>query len=188
MATHSNILAWRIQWSEEPGGLLNNNPCQIGDLKSWRETKLTQSKMETGGRKERNLGFHILSCLPYPSPCSDKPFCPFWLNYCTEGEWEICPVLFFSIFVKGRNRLTKTKLLDWLSHFFTWQATLKFICSSLLWTDAKNESSFEDSLSFSWFLSFQKLVRLKIWHHHFTPISIVLIVSIFLIATYAAVD
>ena len=21
MATHSNILAWRIQWTEEPGGL-----------------------------------------------------------------------------------------------------------------------------------------------------------------------
>ena len=76
MATHSNTLAWRIQWSEEPGGLLNNNPCQIDDLKSWRETELTQSKMETGGRKERNLGFHILSCLPYSSPCSDKPFWP----------------------------------------------------------------------------------------------------------------
>ena len=76
MATHSNILAWRIRWSEERGELLNNNPCQIDDLKSWRETKLTQSKMETGGRKERNLGFHILSCLPYPSPCSVKPFWP----------------------------------------------------------------------------------------------------------------
>lgn len=30
---------------------LNNNLCQIDDLKSWRETKPTQSERETGGGK-----------------------------------------------------------------------------------------------------------------------------------------
>ena len=29
MATHSNILAWKIPWTEEPGGLLH------GAAKSW---------------------------------------------------------------------------------------------------------------------------------------------------------
>ena len=26
MATHSSILAWKIQWTEEPGGLMDCNP------------------------------------------------------------------------------------------------------------------------------------------------------------------
>ena len=30
MATHSNILAWRIPWTEEPGGLLS-----MGSQKNW---------------------------------------------------------------------------------------------------------------------------------------------------------
>ena len=30
MATHSSILAWRISWTEEPGGLQS-----MGPLKSW---------------------------------------------------------------------------------------------------------------------------------------------------------
>lgn len=35
------------------------------------------------------------------------------------------------------------------------------------------------TLASSWFVSFLKLVGLKIWHHHYTPASIVLIVNIF---------
>ena len=31
MATHSSILAWRIPWTEEPGGLWS-----IGSQKSWK--------------------------------------------------------------------------------------------------------------------------------------------------------
>ena len=30
MAAHSNILAWRIQWTEEPGGL------ESMELRSWK--------------------------------------------------------------------------------------------------------------------------------------------------------
>ena len=28
MATHSSILAWRIPWTEEPGGLLVHGPAE----------------------------------------------------------------------------------------------------------------------------------------------------------------
>ena len=28
MATHSNILAWRIPWTEEPGGLQSKGPTE----------------------------------------------------------------------------------------------------------------------------------------------------------------
>ena len=30
MATHSSILAWRIQWTEDPGGLLSMGSLRIG--------------------------------------------------------------------------------------------------------------------------------------------------------------
>ena len=34
MATHSHILAWRIPWTEEPGGLQS-----VGSQKSWTRLK-----------------------------------------------------------------------------------------------------------------------------------------------------
>ena len=40
MATHSSILAWRIPWTEEPGGLQST-----GVTKSW--TRLKQLSMHT---------------------------------------------------------------------------------------------------------------------------------------------
>ena len=30
MATHSSILAWRIQWKEEPGGLQSTGSQRVG--------------------------------------------------------------------------------------------------------------------------------------------------------------
>ena len=30
MATHSSILAWRILWTEEPGGRLYRQQCRVG--------------------------------------------------------------------------------------------------------------------------------------------------------------
>ena len=32
MATHSSILAWRIQWTEEPGGLYSPRGCKELDM------------------------------------------------------------------------------------------------------------------------------------------------------------
>ena len=30
MATHSSILAWKIPWTEEPGGLQSTGPQRVG--------------------------------------------------------------------------------------------------------------------------------------------------------------
>ena len=30
MATHSSVLAWRIPWTEEPGGLQSMGPQRVG--------------------------------------------------------------------------------------------------------------------------------------------------------------
>ena len=37
MATHSSILAWRIPWTEEPGGLQS-----MGSQKSWTQLKAAE--------------------------------------------------------------------------------------------------------------------------------------------------
>ena len=65
MATHSSILAWRIPWTEEPGGL------QSTGLQSWvqrsdytlliSETKkdtydILRGRMEISGQKEISEG------------------------------------------------------------------------------------------------------------------------------------
>ena len=39
MATHSSILAWRIPWTEEPGGL-----CIHGVAKSWMQLSIAQHR------------------------------------------------------------------------------------------------------------------------------------------------
>ena len=49
MATHSNILAWEIPWTEEPGGLQS-----IGLQKSWTSSRL---KTTTDKTRESALGF-----------------------------------------------------------------------------------------------------------------------------------
>ena len=35
MATHSSILAWRIPWTEEPGGLQSMGSQRVGDDWTW---------------------------------------------------------------------------------------------------------------------------------------------------------
>ena len=45
MATHSSILAWRIPWTEEPGGLLSMGSQRIGH--NWVTNNLLFFRKET---------------------------------------------------------------------------------------------------------------------------------------------
>ena len=57
MATHSSILAWRIPWTEEPGGLCKNQPgasiCGSGKCDTSHRMILGQQNM--GSREECSL-------------------------------------------------------------------------------------------------------------------------------------
>ena len=61
MATHSSILAWRIPWTEEPGGLqtLGSQKVRLGgiDLAHTRrqEQKLAKEIKEWPTEEERNI-------------------------------------------------------------------------------------------------------------------------------------
>ena len=45
MATHSSILAWRIPWREEPGGLQSMGSQRVGhDMRIKKPTKVNNSK------------------------------------------------------------------------------------------------------------------------------------------------
>ena len=48
MATHSSTLAWRIPWTEEPGGLQSTGPQRVGH--DWRELACTHSVPIAGDR------------------------------------------------------------------------------------------------------------------------------------------
>ena len=48
MATHSNILAWRILWTEEPGGLLSMGSHGVGhDWSNFAYTRALEREMAT---------------------------------------------------------------------------------------------------------------------------------------------
>ena len=49
MATHSSILAWRILWTEEPGGLLSIESPRVGH-------DLHPSNRDSKGRQKPGLG------------------------------------------------------------------------------------------------------------------------------------
>ena len=59
MATHSSLLAWRIPWTEEPGGLQCTGPQRIGHNK-----KLTLLLSFTGGPVVKTLRFHCKCLIP----------------------------------------------------------------------------------------------------------------------------
>ena len=60
MATHSSILAWRIPWTEEPGGPLSVG-CKESDMTEWLTLSLfsfSESQEFSGGLVFRTPGFH----------------------------------------------------------------------------------------------------------------------------------
>ena len=72
MATHPNVLVWRITWTEEPGGLhtvrrvARNRTCQLNKIRDVHSPWLNQT-----------------------GTCdSSAEFCPWWLEKCL---WWECP-------------------------------------------------------------------------------------------------
>ena len=56
MATHSSILAWRIPWTEEPGGLRSTGSQRVGlDLKQFsiHVHRELRSHMSRGQKKQK---------------------------------------------------------------------------------------------------------------------------------------
>ena len=56
MASHSSILAWRIPWTEEPGGLQS----MVSTNSQWGE-------LEEEGHLGRDVGYILLNCILYRS-------------------------------------------------------------------------------------------------------------------------
>ena len=83
MATHSNIPAWRIPWTEEPGGLQSMEPQKSQTwLSSWTKTTFLYSLLEnpgiqylcTGLRCPRPFRYcHLLKVVPDPKSTPSPP-------------------------------------------------------------------------------------------------------------------
>ena len=66
MATHSSILAWRIPWTEEPGGLQSTAKSCLTLATTWTMTLQASICMEFSSQEYWNG-------LPFPSP-GDLPY------------------------------------------------------------------------------------------------------------------
>ena len=57
MACHSNILAWRIQWTEEPGGLQSIGSHRV--VRTWLQWLSTYTLECSWGPKNRGMRFKL---------------------------------------------------------------------------------------------------------------------------------
>ena len=82
MATHSSILAWRIPWIEEPGGLQSRCCCEVTSVVSnsvrphrWQPTRLYHPWDSPG--KNTGVGCHfLLQCMKVKSESEVAQSCP----------------------------------------------------------------------------------------------------------------
>ena len=72
MATHSSILAWRIPWTEEPGGLQSTGSQRVGH--DWA-TSLTHSLRRWV--KEHLAMIYVKECSAYVFHCEFYSFWPY---------------------------------------------------------------------------------------------------------------
>ena len=68
MATHFSILAWRIPWTEEPGGLQSMGSQRVAH--DWSGLACMQTRTREGVKKERNPVFVIVRDWSYVNDCS----------------------------------------------------------------------------------------------------------------------
>ena len=133
MATHSSILAWRIPWTEEPGGLQSGGRKESDTtellslhfslldtelLTSAKKTGLSEQGPQAGSWKVRSPSWgpaatrgtrshlHPIFALLFhtPSAFSPLPWC--WLH----GDLECSDVLYFLSPAKGKRDCKKKQL------------------------------------------------------------------------------
>ena len=56
MATHSNILAWRIPWTEEPGRLQSMESQRVRHNLPTKQQQLHRYRKQTTGEKRKGGG------------------------------------------------------------------------------------------------------------------------------------
>ena len=62
MATHSSFLAWRIPWTEEPGGLHSTGSQRAG------HNQVTNTQSQAPAQHQPGWGCMTLGALPSPAP------------------------------------------------------------------------------------------------------------------------
>ena len=108
MATHSSILAWRIPWTEEPGGLQSTGLQRVGH--DW-----PQSSKHPNAR----TFFSVLSPEPFSFPCEPFGRRKSWNQGC--GNWE--PFQVFTCVQTNTDSLPARLLDDVLNFSYTYTCT-----------------------------------------------------------------
>ena len=61
MATYSSILAWRIPWTEEPGGLQSTGSQRIRDNRTHMYRSLNRNLFFTAGKSKIKVQVYLVS-------------------------------------------------------------------------------------------------------------------------------
>ena len=82
MATHSSILAWRVPWTEEPGGLQSLGSQRVDT------TEATQDITQPPKKEEKNetICTHNLKCLMQSKTQKYTGYNPVYLNKYSHGK------------------------------------------------------------------------------------------------------
>ena len=151
MATHSSILAWRIPWTEEPGGLQSVGAQSITNSR----TLLKLMSMELVMPSSHLILCHPLLLLP-PIPPSIRIFS----NESTLGmRWPTYWSVSFNISPSNEHPVLISFRMDWLD-LLAVQGTLK----SLLQHHSSKASIFQCSAFFT--------VQLTSLHDHWKSHSL----------------
>ena len=119
MATHSNILAWRISWTEEPGGL-HSMGSQSQDTTEQHththtHTQLINNAIVVSGEQPRDSAVHI-SILPQ----NLLPYL-FILKVIPQKRMSVATCLLITIAGKGPERADPFSELGWFTCAFLLQ-------------------------------------------------------------------
>ena len=85
MATHFSILAWRISWTEEPGGLQSVGSQRVRH--NWRTNAFTFSNMTTGYLRVGIMTFFFVQCCNMNSQPNIEQ--EIWMIACLNNRYII---------------------------------------------------------------------------------------------------
>ena len=116
MAMHSSILAWRIPWTEDPGGLQSMG-SQESDMTEWLTLPLSQMSMPLSQFSPPSPFPHVPKSILYVSVSIFSLYMPH-LVYLVIYQWMLVWVIFLCL-------LLKQILTYWLFVFLH----LQMVCS-----------------------------------------------------------
>ena len=129
VATHSSILAWRVPWTEEPGGLQSMGSQRVGH--DWSDLAHTHGIFCCRYCIFVSADAHRVCCMPSVVNNAARDVC--WLLSRQVARWDWSSLVFcLLLFLKTCHHLKKCNTLLLNANRITWQRLIKIISKKKL--------------------------------------------------------